>query len=78
MSKAAVKYASDPIRGKNFFSRVTLTLPTVPIALTYVQLLAREFRGQYCFSEEKSNISQGQHLPQMDMYSGGKTTKNLC
>ena len=78
MCKAALKYASHPIKGKKFFRRVTLTLPTVPIALTYVQLLARLVRGQHYFSEEKSNTSQGQNIPQMDMCSGGKTTKTLC
>ena len=61
-------------RGKDCLREMILTFPTVPIAFKYVQLLARGVPDQLCFLKEESNVTQGAHLPQMDMCSGGKTT----
>ena len=52
---------------------VKLTLPTVPMALTYVQLLARGSLSQCCSYNGERRLLEGQCVPQMDTCSGGKT-----
>ena len=76
MKRFRFVFGSIPRRMEEKIGHIKPTLPTAPMALTYVQLLAKGFSSQCLVYKGARVLLEEQCLPQMDTCSGGKTLGN--